>query len=551
MLPSVITSRASIPKVGANLKTPAPPPQPTEEQIMKGGHALRKLKSYCEELYNINDDYREELSNANVLIQKLISQKNNLEGELQEKNDRIAFLRQREQKGFHVTRTQEETERLLHEEIRKRLKAEDECSELTAKIEQMKADHETYRRGIEAEALQKDTQKIVIEEQKKKIAELELFIKNLEFDLDEQRVLTIKFQRTTGELEMAIADLNRKHDDLTISESTFRDENSQLQKRVRDLMDANKEVTANYQAVKKNQDLKRSEFEALATELEEAKNACQMAIRQKKQLQNELNQLVKQRNELTERNKAMENLLSRKEKDISDLLTKVNDTINDYEQKLEKKEEQMWAMSLQMTEAVGRTQAPEPPKDQKGRTRVDIDPDFIDNIEKKWQSRERSLQAEVDRLGESMAVKEKQIEKLNATITELNKKQFQPRMERLRAIEKDIKNRMEEYALAEERMETGFLCPRDVQLFKHPMTLIPCGHTYCKPCIESIKEENYNVLACQVCSTPVEHVFRNEQLESVEEQFQRRKNLTISFLEWIKLLKVYLPSDTDNRPLSQ
>jgi hypothetical protein len=36
----------------------------------------------------------------------------------------------------------------------------------------------------------------------------------------------------------------------------------------------------------------------------------------------------------------------KKEKDITDLLIKVNDTINDYESKLEKKEEQMWTMSV-------------------------------------------------------------------------------------------------------------------------------------------------------------------------------------------------------------
>ncbi len=40
----------------------------------------------------------------------------------------------------------------------------------------------------------------------------------------------------------------------------------------------------------------------------------------------------------------------KKERDISELLSKVNDTINDYEMKLERKEEQMWAMSLQLSE---------------------------------------------------------------------------------------------------------------------------------------------------------------------------------------------------------
>jgi hypothetical protein len=44
------------------------------------------------------------------------------------------------------------------------------------------------------------------------------------------------------------------------------------------LIDANKEVTSNYQAIKKNHDLKRNEFEELSSELEEAKIACQLAI---------------------------------------------------------------------------------------------------------------------------------------------------------------------------------------------------------------------------------------------------------------------------------
>ncbi|KAI8828671.1 hypothetical protein BJ741DRAFT_416565 [Chytriomyces cf. hyalinus JEL632] len=301
-----------------------------------------------------------------------------------------------------------------------------------------------------------------------------------------------------------------------------------------ELIDANKEVTANYQAIKKNHDLKRSEFEELVAELEEAKSACQLAIKQKKTMNFDLNNVIKQRQELTDKNKALDNLLARKEKDIADLLTKVNDTINEYELKLERKEEQMWAMSLQMSE-----------ESQKNRTsnHLNIDPDFINDIEKKWQAKEKALQNEIERQANNLRGKDEQITDLSATVAELQKKQFQPRMERLKAIEKDIKGRMEEYALAEERMETGFLCPRDLQCFKIPMTLIPCGHTYCKHCVESLKEENYNVLKCQVCNVPVQNVFRNEQLENVGEQFTRRKTLTLSFLEWIKMLKVYLPEN--------
>ena len=105
-------------------------------------------------------------------------------------------------------------------------------------------------------------------------------------------------------------------------------------------------------------------------------------------------------------------------------------------------------------------------------------------------------------------------------------------MERLKVIEKDIKSRMEEYVLAEERMETGFLCPRDLQIFKTPMTLVPCGHTYCRACVESMAEENYNTIKCQMCSQIAEGAYLNDQLASVAEQFTRRKSMMLSFLEW-------------------
>ncbi|KAJ3332002.1 hypothetical protein HDU76_001618, partial [Blyttiomyces sp. JEL0837] len=385
------------------------------------------------------------------------------------------------------------------------MKLEDELREIKRELKNAQESEDLLKAAIKAKGDFKHELESMISKQGARIKELESMKKDYEFTIDELRVAVVKNERKSEDLEKNLLQVAQKNEFLAHMESTFREENGALQKRLRELIDANKEVTSNYQAIKKNHDLKRSEFEELATELEEAKNACQLSIRQKKGLQNDLNVVMKQRQELMDKNKAMENLLARKEKDIADLLTKVNDTINDYELKLERKEEQMWAMSLQMSE-----------ESQKNRNHINIDPDFINDIEKKWQA-------------------------LNATVADLQKKQFQPRMERLKAIEKDIKSRMEEYALAEERMETGFLCPRDLQCFHKPMTLIPCGHTYCKGCLDQLKEENYNVIKCQVCNVPVEHVFRNEQLESVEEQFLRRKTLTLSFLEWIKMLKVYLP----------
>ncbi|KAJ3356724.1 hypothetical protein HDU83_000140 [Entophlyctis luteolus] len=219
-----------------------------------------------------------------------------------------------------------------------------------------------------------------------------------------------------------------------------------MQLQSKELIDANKEVTANYQAVKKNHDLKKNEFEELVAELEESKTACQLAIKQKKAKQQELNGVIKQRQELADKNKTLDNLLTRKEKDIADLLAKVNDTINEYELKLERKEEQMWAMSLQMSEES---------ESQKNRNanQLNIDPDFINDIEKKWQAKEKTLQVEIERQANTLRARDEEIANLSSVVADLQKKQFQPRMERLKAIEKDIKGRMEEYALAEERME--------------------------------------------------------------------------------------------------
>ncbi|KAI9202540.1 uncharacterized protein BJ171DRAFT_176768 [Polychytrium aggregatum] len=140
-----------------------------------------------------------------------------------------------------------------------------------------------------------------------------------------------------------------------------------------------------------------------------------------------------------------------------------------------------------------------------------------------------------------MFIKEESVTKLSQQVEELSKKQFQPRMEKLKAIEQDVKIRMEEYALAEERLETGFICPRDLIVLEKPVTFDPCGHTYCKKCVDSIREENFNKLKCPSCLANVDYAFRNMQMEAVCEQFLKRKSMTLSFLEWIKTLKIHLP----------
>ncbi|KAJ3121778.1 hypothetical protein HK098_003412 [Nowakowskiella sp. JEL0407] len=469
------------------------PNQVFQQKENSGGHALRKLKEQYDELMSQKLEQEHLINSLKDSVKNLNLENRSLTYEVHLKNDKIAKIKQLETINNRYHRTQEESEELLINESHRRIKLEFEVEKLIQKNKLLDDKLDSVKNLLRIKTEEAEKYEKIQGQQKNVINEQNLVIRDRDFEIDELKVGLVKQTRRTNELDSLIGEL----------------------------LEANKEVTANYQVIKKNHDLKRSEFEQLANELEEAKNACQMAIRQKKQLQIEMNAAIKQKQEIMEKNKSLEATLSRKEKDIADLLTKVNDTITDYELKLERKEEQLWAMSLQMTEET-----------QKQKTHMNLDPDLINDIENKWKAKEKELVTEIETLNQKIRSKEQIIKSLNSNVSDLNTKQFQPRMERLKTIEKDIKSRMEEYALAEERMETGFLCPRDLKFLKSPMTLIPCGHTYCKDCVEEIKEENYNKLKCLVCDESVKNVFKNQQIELIAEQFLRRKTLTLSFLEW-------------------
>lgn len=52
-----------------------------------------------------------------------------------------------------------------------------------------------------------------------------------------------------------------------------------------------------------------------------------------------------------------------------------------------------------------------------------------------------------------------------------------------------------------------------------------------------MKEENMNVLKCDVCNKIADAAFRNDQVESIIEQFNRHNVTAGKFNQWIKNLK--------------
>jgi len=66
-------------------------------------------------------------------------------------------------------------------------------------------------------------------------------------------------------------------------------------------------------------------------------------------LKKESEELKRDKASLLELNNELDKNLAKKNKEISELVIKLNTTIQDYEIKLEKKEEEMWALSCQIT----------------------------------------------------------------------------------------------------------------------------------------------------------------------------------------------------------
>ncbi|OUM58729.1 hypothetical protein PIROE2DRAFT_15926 [Piromyces sp. E2] len=107
--------------------------------------------------------------------------------------------------------------------------------------------------------------------------------------------------------------------------------------------------------------------------------------------------------------------------------------------------------------------------------------------------------------------------------------------------------KINEYILTEEKMEVMFICPRCLNILKNPVTLSPCGHTYCKECMDIITEENYNTLYCQECAIPVKNLFDNKILNKICNVFSKRHEITKALMLSINELEEINKDDNEDK----
>ncbi|KAJ2999036.1 hypothetical protein HDV02_003729 [Globomyces sp. JEL0801] len=430
---------------------------------------MKKLKLYSDQLFEKNKQLVQDAMSKDSLLTKLKSENEHLSSSIAKNISTIAELRIANSSNTRFDRSQEECERILLKETKMR-------QQLQAETAQQKQQLSSIREEFEAFKLSASKEDHLLHVKEEQIIALTTELQNERqsvddklFKVDELKVEIIKLHRIVDNLQRNNNELLQKTQQLTESGTTLGQENEQLQKRIRELIDANKDVTVNYQIVKKNFDIKKHENEELTLELDEAKNACQLSIKQKKGLQADLAALQKAKDDLKEQLISCEANVVRKDEEIAQLLKKISEIIEDYEEKLERKDEQIWGMNAQLNEGINDDNLifKEVQKSEKQRAaalsaskkkdeanlRSTVDAELISDIERKWQRKEKSLLQELDSSNFIIREKQKQIIVLSDRIAELEKDQYHPRMIYLKKIENEMKNKLIEYNLSEERLE--------------------------------------------------------------------------------------------------
>jgi chromosome segregation ATPase len=311
---------------------------------------LQKLKGYCDQVYETNKLLLQELNYRGSEMEKKSVTIQNLNEDLKMKMNQITDMRIRLTNENRMSRSQNETERLLHHEIKLRMQQQEKVAQLQQEIQTLQQEYRDYKEKMELELEKVQNTDQTVEELRNILKKKEDDLKDRAFEIDQLKVEIIRYQRINDTLSKDNHDLSQKNEMLTESSTVLLQENAQLQKRIRELIDANKDVTSNYQIVKKNFDIKKQEADELALEVDDAKNACQLALKQKKTLQTDLESTRKLKQEYEEKYKIELETNLKKEKTMQELQRRFEDVVQDFEGQLQRKEEQIWSMNTQLKE---------------------------------------------------------------------------------------------------------------------------------------------------------------------------------------------------------
>jgi chromosome segregation ATPase len=313
-----------------------------------------------------------------------------------------------------------------------------------------------------------------IEKLEKKVVDCNLILLERDFSIDELRVESIKLDRLNVQLKGENEALSENNQELTESAELMGKEISLLQKKVKDLMDANKDVTGNYQIVKKNFELKKKEADELSLELDEAKNACQLALKQKKGFLQEIESLRTTKADLENALFLAKDIILKKETEMDEYTRNASIKAAEAEEELLLKNQQISSMTTHMAEGTlfliietlkleqqrAAASAANRKKEEAAALRSTVDETLITGNEKKWQKKENAFIAKLEEAQQKLKDKQSLISGFVSRIKELEQDLYNPRMASLEALEIELKNKLIELSIWEEKLVVIYFLTR-------------------------------------------------------------------------------------------
>ncbi|KXS22350.1 hypothetical protein M427DRAFT_170702 [Gonapodya prolifera JEL478] len=190
------------------------------------------------------------------------------------------------------------------------------------------------------------------------------------------------------------------------------------------------------------------------------------------------------------------------------------------------------------------------------------------DMEARFAEKERAYASEVARLRQDVLGKGGEIAALSAQLSHIQSLLLDPRLNALSRIERELHDRLDAVALAEETLESLVRCPgclgpvvpasesdgKDSGKRRGgkrklgcgiPVTCVPCGHTYCATCASTFLEASLSGPRCELCAaaapyqptppkgTPRPSVFSNPAYLSLAEHVGSRGNLVKGLGTWV------------------
>lgn len=144
------------------------------------------------------------------------------------------------------------------------------------------------------------------------------------------------------------------------------------------------------------------------------------------------------------------------------------------------------------------------------------------------------LNAKLEQIFKDLSKERQIITSMSQEMRELKTRALDPEIvTKLRKTQEALEKTVSSLVEAETASESAFTCLQCMQPFISPMTLVPCGHTYCSSCLAGLGDAaEPGTITCKQCAAATAHetdgVFPNQTLADLTARFTFRQQTLAS-----------------------